>query len=321
MPGIVVFMLVVLVLAIVTLIAGVCSVTQGYQYTIERFGRYTRTLSPGLHFIFPYMDRIGHKISVMEQVLDIPSQDVISRDNAIVRVDGVAFFQVVDTPAAAYQVLNLEYAILNLTTTNLRTVLGSMDLDEMLSKRDEINLQLLKVVDLATNPWGVKITRIEIKDISPPPDLVDAMGRQMKAERDKRASILEAEGKRQAAILEAEGKSKAAILEAEGSKRSRILEAEGQREAAFQDAEARERLAIAEGNAVTSLSNSITDGNVNALNYFVAQKYVEALGQLSASENSKVIMMPLEASSVIGSLAGIAEIAKGAFSLNQDPRS
>jgi regulator of protease activity HflC (stomatin/prohibitin superfamily) len=279
------------------------SVPQGYQCTVERFGRYTTTLLPGLHFIIPICDRIGRKVSVMEQVLDIPSQEVITRDNAMVRVDGVAYFQVFDAPAAVYEVHNLEDAIVNLTITNLRTVLGSMDLDEMLSKRDEINSELLSVVDLATNPWGVKITRIDIKDISPPPDLVESMARQMKAEREKRAAILSAEGKRQAAILEAEGQ-----------KQSRILEAEGQKEASYLEAEARERMAQAEANAVEMVSKSIADGNVNAINYFVAQKYVEALGQLAASPNNKVTLMPLEATGVLGSIAGIAEIAKEVLS-------
>jgi regulator of protease activity HflC (stomatin/prohibitin superfamily) len=297
-----IFVLVLIVFAFIILMTGVRAVPQGYQCTVERFGRYTTTLNPGLHFIVPIFDRIGHKVSVMEQVLDIPSQEVITRDNAMVRVDGVAYFQVFDAPAAVYEVMHLEHAILNLTMTNLRTVLGSMDLDEMLSRRDQINSELLSVVDLATNPWGVKITRIDIKDISPPPDLVESMARQMKAEREKRAAILEAEGKRQAAILEAEG-----------LKQSSILEAEGNREASYRDAEARERMAQAEANAITSVSQAIIDGNANAVNYFVAQKYVEALGQLAASPNNKVTLMPLEASSILGSVAGIAQIAKEAF--------
>lgn len=297
-----VFVVALLIFAFFIVMMGVRSVPQGYQCTVERFGRYTTTILPGLHFIIPICDRIGHKVSVMEQVLDIPSQEVITRDNAMVRVDGVAYFQVFDAPAAVYEVHNLEDAIINLTITNLRTVLGSMDLDEMLSKRDEINSELLSVVDLATNPWGVKITRIDIKDISPPPDLVESMARQMKAEREKRAAILSAEGKRQAAILEAEGQ-----------KQSRILEAEGKKEASYREAEARERMAQAEANAVEMVSKSIAEGNVNAINYFIAQKYVEALAKLAASPNNKVTLMPLEATGVLGSIAGIAEIAKEAL--------
>ena len=297
-----IFVIAVVVLAILLVFLGVRTVPQGHQYTVERFGKYTKTLEPGLHFILPLFDSIGHKMNMMEQVLDIPSQEVISRDNAMVQVDGVAFFQIVDCPAAAYEVRNLIHAIRNLTMTNLRTVLGSMDLDEMLSQRDKINAELLTVVDQATNPWGVKVTRIEIKDITPPTDLVDAMARQMKAERDKRASILEAEGKRQAAILEAEGE-----------KQSFILEAEGKKEAAYRDAEARERLAEAEAKATQMVSEAIAKGDINAINYFVAQKYVDALGTIASGGNDKVILMPLEASSVLGSLGGIAEIAKSTF--------
>jgi regulator of protease activity HflC (stomatin/prohibitin superfamily) len=291
------------VLAVVIVLMGVKSVNQGREYTVERFGRYTRTLRPGLNLIVPVIDSIGHKINMMEQVLDVPSQEIITKDNAMVRVNGVVFFQVIDAAKAAYEVNGLDNAILNLTMTNIRTVMGSMDLDELLSKRDEINTRLLGVVDDATTPWGVKVTRIEIKDIEPPADLVEAMGRQMKAEREKRANILDAEGDRQAEILRAEGEKQAAVLEAEG-----------RREAAFRDAEARERLAEAEAKATMMVSEAIAKGDIQAVNYFVAQKYVEALKEMAAADNHKVIMMPLEASNVIGSVAGITELAKEAFS-------
>jgi regulator of protease activity HflC (stomatin/prohibitin superfamily) len=290
------------VLAVVIVLMGVKSVTQGKEFTVERFGRYTRTLRPGLNLIVPVIDSIGAKINMMEQVLDVPSQEIITKDNAMVRVDGVVFFQVIDAAKAAYEVSGLDNAILNLTMTNIRTVMGSMDLDELLSKRDDINTRLLGVVDDATTPWGVKVTRIEIKDIEPPTDLVEAMGRQMKAEREKRANILDAEGERQAEILRAEGEKQAAVLEAEG-----------RREAAFRDAEARERLAEAEAKATMMVSEAIAKGDIQAVNYFVAQKYVEALKDMASADNHKVIMMPLEASNVIGSVAGITELAKEAF--------
>ena len=286
-------------LAIVTLFAGVKTVRQGYEYTVERFGRFTKVLKPGFHIIVPYVDRIGARMNMQEQVMDIPGQEVITKDNAMVRVDGVVFFQVLDSAKAAYEVRDMYLAILNLTTTNLRTVMGSMDLDELLSQRDAINARLLTVVDDATTPWGIKATRIEIKDIEPPTDIVNAMARQMKAERDKRAVILEAEGTRQSEILRAEGEKKAAILEAEG-----------RREAAFRDAEAREREAEAEAKATTMVSEAIARGDRQAINYFVAQRYVDALGQFAQSTNQKLIFMPLEASSVIGSVGGIAELVK-----------
>ncbi len=297
-----IFVIAALIFAVVIVFAGVKTVPQGYEYTVERFGRYTRTLRPGLHLITPVVDQIGAKLNMMETVLDVPTQEVITRDNAMVAVDGIVFFQVLDAAKSAYEVNNLENAIINLTMTNIRTVMGSMDLDQLLSQRDTINSQLLTVVDDATTPWGVKVTRIEIKDIAPPRDLVDAMARQMKAEREKRANILEAEGFRQAEILKAEGEKRAAILDAEG-----------RREAAFRDAEAREREAEAEAKATTLVSEAIGSGNVQAINYFVAQKYIETLAAFAESNNQKILLLPLEAASVIGSIAGIAEIARETF--------
>lgn len=301
--GVSVFAIVVAILIIAAIFQGIRIVPQGYNYTVERFGRYVRTLAPGLGLIFPFIDRIGSKLNMMERVLEVPSQEVITRDNAMVQVDGIAFFQVLDAAKATYEVNNLENAILNLTITNIRTVMGSMDLDNLLSQRDEINHRLLGVVDHATMPWGVKMTRIEIKDINPPRDIVDAMGRQMKAERDKRAAILEAEGKRQSEILRAEG-----------DKQAMVLAAEGRREAAFRDAEARERQAEAEAKATLMVSEAIASGNIQAINYFVANNYVKALEALARSPNQKVLMLPLETSSIIGSIGGIAEIAREAFS-------
>src|SRR6202162_178738 len=302
MTGASIFVIVLVVLVVLTLFAGVKTVTQGYHWTVERFGRYTRTLSPGLNLIVPYFDRIGRKVNMMEQVIDIPQQDVISKDNATVTVDGIAFFQVFDAPKASYEVAYLDQAIVKLTMTNIRSVMGGMDLDQMLSHRDEINERLLRVVDAAVSPWGVKVNRIEIKDIVPPADLVEAMGRQMKAEREKRAEILTAEGQRQSAILRAEG-----------AKQSQILEAEGRREAAFRDAEARERSAEAEATATQMVSEAIAKGDIAALNYFIADKYIKAFGQLADSPNQKIIMLPIEAMSILGSLAGIGEIAKATF--------
>ena len=291
----------ILVLALLLIFMGVKTVPQGFEYTVERFGRYTRTLRPGLSLIVPFFDRIGARLNMRETVLDVSSQEVITRDNAMVKSDGVVFFQVLDAAKAAYEVNELERAILNLTMTNIRTVLGSLDLDAVLSQRDEINARLLNVVDQATQPWGVKVTRIEIKDISPPNDLVEAMARQMKAEREKRAAILEAEGQRESEILRAQGEKQAAILEAEGRK-----------EAAFRDAEAREREAQAEAQATLMVSRAIGEGDIQAVNYFVAQKYVEALAQFANSPNQKTFFLPVDAAGVIGAVGGIAEIVNRA---------
>ena len=290
------------VLAFVFLMMSVKMVRQGYNYTIERFGRFTKVAHPGLTIIVPFFDRVGRKVNMMEQVLDIPGQEIITRDNAMVGVDAVVFFQVLDAAKAAYEVSDVYLAIMQLTTTNLRTVMGSMDLDETLSKRDEINGRLLSVVDHATGPWGVKITRVEVKDIRPPKDISDSMARQMKAEREKRASILEAEGMRAAEILRAEGE-----------KQSQILQAEGRREAAFRDAEAREREAEAEAKATEMVSRAIATSGSQAINYFVAQKYVDAISQFATSPNAKTILFPVEATQLIGTLGGIGELARDAL--------
>ena len=309
MVGFNIALLLLVLLVVATLFAGIKQVPQGYQYTIERFGRYTKTLMPGLNLIVPFFDRVGARVNMKEQVLDIPTQEVITRDNATVSVDAVAFFQVLNAAQSAYQVSDLNYAVLNLNMTNIRTVVGSMDLDELLSNRNTINEKLLHVVDEAAHPWGLKMTRIEIKDIQPPRDLVDAMGRQMKAERDKRAQVLEAEGDRNANILRAEG-----------FKQAQILEAEGKREAAYRQAEARERLAEAEAKATLVLSEAIAKGNVQAINYFVAQKYTDALASIGTANNQKVVLMPMEASSLIGSLGGIGAIAKEVFGSSQEKK-
>ncbi|GLQ96977.1 SPFH domain-containing protein [Dyella mobilis] len=302
-----VFGLIVIVVVVIVLAKLVRIVPQGFEWTVEQFGKYTRTLSPGLHFLIPFVYDIGRKMNMMEQVLDVPSQDVITKDNAVVRVDGVVFYQVLDAAKAAYEVSNLEQAALALVMTNIRTVLGSLDLDESLSQRDAINAKLLNVVDEATHPWGVKVNRIEIKDIAPPRDLVDSMARQMKAEREKRAQILEAEGLRQSAILKADGEKQSAILAADGKK-----------EAAFREAEARIRLAEAEAQATKLVSDAIASGDVNALNYFVANKYVEALKEMANSPNQKMLLLPVEATGILGSLAGIAELAKESLGQQQE---
>ncbi|NOX27091.1 MAG: SPFH/Band 7/PHB domain protein [Gammaproteobacteria bacterium] len=307
--GIDTFVIAIVILAVVLLFQGVKSVSQGMEYTVERFGRYTKTLAPGLHFIIPFMDKIGSKMNMMETVLDVQSQEVITKDNAMISADGVVFFQVLDAAKASYEVNDLQRAILNLTMTNIRTVMGSMDLDELLSQRDKINAQLLNVVDDATTPWGVKVTRIEIKDIQPPRDLVEALSRQMKAERLKRAAILEAEGVKQSEILKADGEKQATILEAEGRK-----------EAAFRDAEARERSAEAEAKATTMVSSAISAGDINAINYFVANNYIKALETIGSAPNQKLVFMPLEASSVIGAIGGITELAKASMEQQQQDK-
>ncbi|MBD1390882.1 SPFH/Band 7/PHB domain protein [Neiella sp. HB171785] len=291
--------LVIAVFVLFLVYSGVVSVRQGYQYTIERFGKFTRSLKPGLHFVVPFVDQVGHKVNMMEQVLEIPSQEIISSDNAMVSIDALLFFVPIDAAKSVYEVNHLEHALRNLALTNIRTVLGSMELDKMLSERDEINSRLLAVVDSAAEPWGVKVIRIEIKDIAPPADLVEAMANQMKAERDKRAAVLEAEGERQAQVLRAEGE-----------KQAQILEAEGRKEAAFRDAEARERQAEAEAEATRMVSDAIAKGNPQSLNYFIAQKYVDSLKDIAAAENQKVVMLPLEASGILGAVEGVRELLK-----------
>jgi regulator of protease activity HflC (stomatin/prohibitin superfamily) len=293
--------IVLLVFAILLIFLMVKSVPQGEEWTVERFGRYTRTLTPGLHFLVPIFEKVGARINMMETVLDIEGQEVITKDNAMVHADAIAFYQVVDAAAAAYEVRDLERALTNLSQTNIRTVIGAMDLDEVLSNRDAINLKLLGVIDEASTPWGVKVTRVEIKDLQPPADITEAMARQMKAEREKRAEILTAEGEKQSAILKAEG-----------VRESQVREAEGRREAAFLDAEARERLAKAEATATEMVSRAIAEGDIQAVNYFVAQKYVESLRDIAASPSTKTIMVPVEAAGLVGSVAGVAELARAA---------
>ncbi|MDO9433217.1 MAG: SPFH domain-containing protein, partial [Phenylobacterium sp.] len=299
---------VLLVLAVVILFGAIKIVPQGREYTVERFGRYTRTLPPGIAFLTPFVEGVGRRVNMMEQVLDVPQQEVITKDNAVVKVDGIVFIQVMDAAAAAYRVDNLNYAIAQLCMTNLRTVVGSMELDEVLSQRDQINTRLLHVIDAATGPWGVKVARIEIKDLMPPPDITNAMARQMKAERERRA-----------VITEADGEKSAAIARAEGAKQAAILEAEGRREAAYRDAEAREREAEAEAKATAMVSEAIARGDVNAINYFIAQKYVEAFAKLAESPNQKTVIVPAEMSALVGSLAGVGELVKTIQSDHRPP--
>ena len=301
------FAIVLIILALMLLFSVIKIVPQGREFTVEYFGRYTRTLSPGMHFLIPFFERIGRRVNMMEQVLDVPQQEVITKDNAVVKVDGIVFIQVMDAAAAAYRVDNLNYAISQLCMTNLRTVVGSMELDEVLSQRDQINTRLLTTIDHATNPWGVKATRIEIKDLTPPPDITNAMARQMKAERERRAVITEADGEKQAAIAKAEG-----------SKQAAILQAEGRREAAFRDAEARER--EAEAKATAFVSEAIARGDVNAINYFIAQKYVEAFALLASSPNQKTVIVPADFAGIAGSIAGIGELVKTLGDGHDGPR-
>jgi regulator of protease activity HflC (stomatin/prohibitin superfamily) len=300
--------LVLVILAGTILFRAIKIVPQGREYTVERFGRYTRTLSPGIAFLTPFVEGVGRRVNMMEQVLDVPQQDVITKDNVSVRVDAIVFIQVMDAAQAAYRVDNLNFAITQLSQTNLRTVVGSMDLDEVLSQRDQINTRLLSTIDHATNPWGVKVTRIEIKDLVPPPDITNAMARQMKAERERRAVLLEADGEKQAAITRAEGAKQAAILEAEG-----------RREAAFRDAEARERSAEAEAKATAMVSEAIAKGDVNAINYFVAQRYVDAFAELARSPQQKTVIVPADMAGITGSIAGIGELVKSI--VNDGPRA
>ena len=295
-------------LAAIIVLRAIKIVPQGREYTIERFGRYTRTLAPGIAFLTPFVEAVGRKVNMMEQVLDVPQQDVITKDNVSVRVDAIVFIQVMDASQAAYRVDNLNFAITQLSQTNLRTVVGAMDLDEVLSQRDQINTKLLSTIDHATSPWGVKVTRIEIKDLTPPPDITNAMARQMKAERERRAVITEADGEKQAAVTRAEG-----------AKQSAILQAEGRREAAFRDAEARERAAQAEAAATAAVSEAIAKGDVNAINYFIAQKYVEAFAELARSPQAKTVIVPADMAGITGSIAGIAELVKTAIA--EAPRS
>ena len=302
--------LVLVALSVIILFRAIKIVPQGREYTIERFGRYSRTLAPGIAFLTPFVEGVGRRINMMEQVLDVPQQDVITKDNVSVQVDAIVFIQVMDAGQAAYRVDNLNYAITQLSQTNLRTVVGSMDLDEVLSQRDQINTRLLSTIDHATNPWGVKVTRIEIKDLVPPPDITNAMARQMKAERERRAVITEADGEKQAAITRAEGAKQAAILEAEG-----------RREAAFRDSEARERAAEAEGKATTIVSEAISKGDVNALNYFIAQKYVEAFAELARSPQQRTVIVPADMAGITGSIAGIAELVRSATGGGPRPAS
>jgi regulator of protease activity HflC (stomatin/prohibitin superfamily) len=297
--GVLIFLGVVAIIVLAVIARGVRTVPQGYEWTVERFGRYRVTLPPGLRLINPFIDRIGHKINVQETVLNIPAQNVITRDNAVVVVDGIVFYQIIDASRAAYEVRDLELAVSNITMTNIRTAIGALDLDETLSKRDEINERLLRVLDTATEPWGTKITRVELKDVRPPEDVQLSMAKQLTADRERRAAVLRAEGIKQAAILEAEGAKQAAILEAEG-----------RLEAAKRDAEARERLAEAEARATTAVSKAVADGDVQALNYFIAQKYVEAMNQIGQSPNARLVLMPMETSGLVGTIAGIAELAK-----------
>ena len=310
MSAILTVLLVLVVLIFIVLWSGVKIVPQGNEWTVERFGKYVRTLGPGLQLITPFFEQVGRRLNIQEGVIEIPKQLVITKDNATVTVDGVLFYQVLDVAKAAYEVQNLERAIVALTLTNIRTAIGSMDLDETLSKRDEINAKLLRVLDEATHVWGTKVTRVELKDVSPPEDVIIAMAKQLTAERNKRATILQAEGEKESKILTAEGARQAQVLAAEGAKQAQVLAAEARLAAAQKDAEARERLAQAEAKATTSVSEAIAEGSTQAINYFVATKYTEALSNLASAQNTKVILMPLEASSVIGSIAGIAEIVK-----------